>query len=92
MNQSRTTKNTHYINGNEHIPGDHIHARAILSRSGIYQKLGNFGPYFSEKNNIIHKEIKIWDEGGFSFTMVEYIAFSLGGNEGTTKAVWYQRA
>ena len=61
----------HYINGNEEKRGEMIRARELLINAGIYRTLGNFGPYFPNKESRIHKKIKTFIIEDIEFTLIE---------------------
>ena len=61
----------HYINGNEEKRGDMLRAKELLIRAGIYRTLGNFGPYFPNKESRHHKKIKTFIIEDIEFTLIE---------------------
>ncbi len=86
-----------YINGLEENPGDLSRARAQLIKSGIYQTLGNFGPFFPNKLNRTYQVIDRFEKEGFEFTIIEseVMSFSMGFQSMSEpykqKEAWYQR-
>ena len=61
----------HYINGNEEKRGEMIRAKELLIKAGIYRTLGNFGPYFPNKESRQHKKIKTFIIEDIEFTLIE---------------------
>ena len=85
-----------YINGNEERTGDMTRARDILIKAGIYRTLGNFGPYFPNKESRIHKKIETFIIEDIEFTIIEseVMSFSfdsMGMSQPyKQKEAWYQ--
>jgi hypothetical protein len=67
-----------YINGMTEEPTDFRRAKAALISAGIYGTLGNFGPYFPNKESRIHKklEVRVIDGIEFHFIESEVMSFS----------------
>jgi hypothetical protein len=61
----------HYINGNEEKRGEMLRAKELLIKAGIYRTLGNFGPYFPNKESRHHKKIKTFIIEDIEFTLIE---------------------
>jgi len=86
-----------YINGLEENSGDLSRARAQLIKSGIYQTLGNFGPFFPNKLNRTYQVIDRFEKEGFEFTIIESEVMSFSFNSMTVsephkqREAWYQR-
>ena len=85
-----------YINGNEERTGDMTRARDILIKAGIYRTLGNFGPYFPNKESRIHKKIETFIIEDIEFTIIEseVMSFSFDSmgmsKPYKQKEAWYQ--
>jgi hypothetical protein len=60
-----------YFNGNEEKRGDMLRAKELLIQAGIYRTLGNFGPYFPNKESRHHKKIKTFIIEDIEFTLIE---------------------
>ena len=60
-----------YINGNVEQRGDMLRAKELLIKAGIYRKMGNFGPYFPNKEQRSHKKIDIFIIEDIEFTIIE---------------------
>jgi hypothetical protein len=82
-----------YQNGDSFIPGDHTRARDTLIAAGIYDRLGNFGPYHSrmtasDRGRIIEEFVL----GDYSYTIVRGEITVLGGSRQTEDVAYYQPA
>ena len=86
----------HYINGNEEKRGDMLRAKELLIRAGIYRTLGNFGPYFPNKESRHHKTIKTFIIEDIEFTLIESEVMSFSFDSMRVSApyiqteVWFQ--
>ncbi len=86
-----------YINGLEENSGDLSRARAQLIKSGIYQTLGNFGPYFPNKETRRHKKIETFVIEDIEFTIIEsevlsfYMDTQSMSEPHKQREAWYQR-
>jgi len=60
-----------YINGNEEQRGDMTRAKDFLIQTGIYRTLGNFGPYFPNKESRQHKKLETFQIEDIEFTIIE---------------------
>ena len=86
----------HYINGNEEKRGDMLRAKELLIRAGIYRTLGNFGPYFPNKESRHHKKIKTFIIEDIEFTLIESEVMSFSFDSMRVSApyiqteVWFQ--
>lgn len=60
-----------YVNGREEQRGEMIRARDLLVKAGIYQKMGNFGPYFPNKESRIHKKLETFVIEDMEYTIIE---------------------
>jgi len=68
-----------YQNGMPEDPSDFARAKEILIKAGIYRTMGNFGPYFPNKESRIHKKLETLVIEGMEFTLIEseVMSFSL---------------
>ena len=60
-----------YVNGREEQRGEMIRARDLLVKAGIYQKMGNFGPYFPNKGSRSHKQLETFVIEDMEYTIIE---------------------
>ena len=60
-----------YFNGMAEDPSDFRRAKAALITAGIYRTLGNFGPYFPNKESRTHKKLEVIVLDGIEFTIIE---------------------
>ena len=71
-------------------------ARDILVKAGIYRTLGNFGPYFPNKESRRHKKIETFIIEDIEFTIIEseVMSFSFDSmgmsKPYIQKEAWYQ--
>ena len=85
-----------YVNGKEEQRGDMTRARDILVKAGIYRTLGNFGPYFPNKESRRHKKIETFIIEDIEFTIIEseVMSFSFDSmgmsKPYIQKEAWYQ--
>jgi len=75
---------------------DYSRAKGILLRKGIYQTLGNFGPYYPNKADRIVTHLETFVQEGMEFTIVssQVISLSLGSLTASKphiqKEAWFQ--
>jgi hypothetical protein len=60
-----------YLNGNSEQPTDFSVAKNLLIKAGVYRTLGNFGPYFPNKESRIHNKLETFVLEGMEFTIIE---------------------
>ena len=60
-----------YINGNEQKRGDMTRAKELLIKAGLYRTMGNFGPYFPNKESRHHKKLETLIIEDIEFTIIE---------------------
>lgn len=60
-----------YQNGLTEDPTDFHRAKEALIKAGLYGTMGNFGPYFSNKESRAHKKIDRYVLEGMEFTIIE---------------------
>jgi hypothetical protein len=86
----------HYFNGNEEKREDYLRSKQLLINAGIYRTLGNFGPYFPNKESRIHKKIKTFIIEDIEFTLIEteVMSFSFDSMDVSKpfiqKEAWFQ--
>ena len=78
-NKQHMKQQKNYQNGMPEDRSDFARAKEILIKAGIYRTMGNFGPYFPNKESRIHKKIKTFIIEGMEFTIIEseVMSFSL---------------
>jgi len=85
-----------YINGNEEKRCDMLRAKELLITAGIYRKMGNFGPYFPNKESRCHKKLETFTIEDIEYTIIEseVMSFSfstMGVSEPyIQKEAWFQ--
>jgi hypothetical protein len=85
-----------YINGNEEKRGDMLRAKELLIQAGLYRTMGNFGPYFPNKESRHHKKLQTFIIEDIEFTIIEseVMSFSFGSMEMSKpyiqKEAWFQ--
>jgi len=86
-----------YINGLEENSGDMTRARDYLIKAGIYRTLGNFGPYFPNKEGRIHEKIDRFVIEDMEFTIIESEVMSFSFDSMSVskpykqREAWFQR-
>jgi hypothetical protein len=96
MNMSNKIKC--YVNGKEEKAGEFTKAKEVLIRKGLYQTLGNFGPYFPNKLQRVVNLVETFVLDGFEFTIVESEVMALStssvkaSSSNNHKEAWYQPA
>jgi len=85
-----------YVNGREEQRGDMTRAKELLVKAGIYQKMGNFGPYFPNKESRYHTKLEVLVIEDMEYTIIEseVMSFSLGSMSMSEpymqKEAWFQ--
>jgi hypothetical protein len=85
-----------YLNGNSEQPTDFRVAKDLLIKAGLYRTLGNFGPYFPNKERRTHKKLETFVLEGMEFTIIESEVMSLSLNTLSVsepykqKEAWFQ--
>jgi hypothetical protein len=85
-----------YVNGVEEQNGDFRRAKELLISKGLYRTLGNFGPYFPNKESRYHTKLEtlIIEEMEFTIIESEVMSFSLHSMRMSEpymeKEAWYQ--
>ena len=85
-----------YVNGMMEETSHFKKAKEILVRKGLYQKMGNFGPYFPNKESRIHSKLETWVEDDMEFIIIEsqVMSFSFSSMETSNpykqREAWYQ--
>lgn len=75
---------------------DFARAKEILIKAGIYRTLGNFGPYYPNKEGRKHKKLETLVIEGMEFTIIEseVMSFSLDSMRVSSpyiqKEAWFQ--
>jgi len=85
-----------YINGNEEQRGDMARAKELLIQAGLYRTMGNFGPYFPNKEDRYHKKLETFIIEDIEYTIIEseVMSFSFGSMEMSKpykqREAWFQ--
>jgi hypothetical protein len=85
-----------YVNGVAEQSGDFARAKDLLISKGLYRTLGNFGPYFPNKESriVTHIETFVLEEMEFTIVESEVMSFSFGSmgvsEPYRQKEAWYQ--
>ena len=85
-----------YQNGLTEGPTDFRRAKEALIKAGIYRTMGNFGPYFPNKESRVHKKIDRYVLEGIEFIIIEseVMSFSFDsmsvGKPYIQKEAWFQ--
>jgi len=85
-----------YLNGNSEQPTDFRVAKNLLIKAGVYRTLGNFGPYFPNKESRTHNKLETFVLEGMEFTIIESEVMSFSFNTLSVSApqkqkeAWFQ--
>lgn len=85
-----------YVNGVTEQSGDFKRAKELLVKAGLYQKMGNFGPYFPDKESRLVTKLETIVLEDMEYTIIESEVMSFSFNQmGVSKPymqkeAWFQ--
>ena len=89
-------KKKNYQNGMPEDHSDFARAKELLIKAGIYKTIGNFGPYFPNKESRIHKKVDRFVIEDIEFIIIEsqVMSFSFDSMRVSSpyiqKEAWFQ--
>jgi hypothetical protein len=85
-----------YVNGVTEQSGDFKRAKELLVKAGLYQKMGNFGPYFPNKESRLVTKLETIVLEDMEYTIIESEVMSLSFSQMEVskpymqKEAWFQ--